>query len=168
MSRWLRYVRIGWSATCAIACVLLVVLWVRSYWWCDSTSAPMLGRSLSAISVKQHIIFSSINAQRLTNLRRLGWNSHWSFNSSKTASDYSGKTQSEVIKQIGLPPFPGFEYRPLIGGGFRAVLPHWFFVLIFLLLGIATWFPWRFSLRTLLIATTLVAITLGIIIATTR
>jgi hypothetical protein len=27
-----RKLRIAWSTTCVIACVLLLVLWVRSYW----------------------------------------------------------------------------------------------------------------------------------------
>src|SRR6185369_457567 len=35
MPRFLRYVRIAFSATCLVACVLLIVLWVRSYWTWD-------------------------------------------------------------------------------------------------------------------------------------
>ena len=31
-----RKLRIAFSATCLIACVLLIVLWVRSYWKVDS------------------------------------------------------------------------------------------------------------------------------------
>src|SRR5438132_5384486 len=31
-----RKLRIAFSATCLIACVLLIVLWVRSYWWHES------------------------------------------------------------------------------------------------------------------------------------
>ena len=30
-----RKLRIAWSVACGIACVLLIVLWVRSYWSCD-------------------------------------------------------------------------------------------------------------------------------------
>jgi hypothetical protein len=30
-----RKLRIAFSVTCLIACVLLIVLWVRSYWWSD-------------------------------------------------------------------------------------------------------------------------------------
>src|SRR6476620_2501344 len=33
-----RKLRIAFSATCLIACVLLIVLWVRSYWWYESVS----------------------------------------------------------------------------------------------------------------------------------
>ena len=37
----LKYLRVGFSATCGIACVLLVVLWVRSYQTIDVfTFAP--------------------------------------------------------------------------------------------------------------------------------
>src|SRR6478735_12770925 len=35
MPRYLRYLRILFSAFCGIACVLLIMLWVRSYWHLD-------------------------------------------------------------------------------------------------------------------------------------
>src|SRR5262245_19847836 len=38
MRRFLRYLRIAFSATCAVACVLLIVLCVRSYWIRDGVS----------------------------------------------------------------------------------------------------------------------------------
>ena len=38
MRRFLRYLRIAFSATCLIACVLLIVLWVRSYWLASGLS----------------------------------------------------------------------------------------------------------------------------------
>ena len=38
MRRFLRYLRIAFSVTCGIACVLLIVLWVRSYWTIDGVS----------------------------------------------------------------------------------------------------------------------------------
>src|SRR4051794_10959899 len=34
-----RKLRIAWSVMCLIACVLLIVLWVRSYWWADVFSS---------------------------------------------------------------------------------------------------------------------------------
>jgi hypothetical protein len=39
-----RKLRIAWSAGCAIACVLLIVLWVRSYYWdkLDTTKEPSI------------------------------------------------------------------------------------------------------------------------------
>jgi hypothetical protein len=44
------------------------------------------------------------------------------------------------------------------------VVPHWFGILPLAGLTALPWLPWRFSLRTLLIATTLVAILLGLIV----
>src|SRR4051812_44552979 len=36
MRRFLRYLRIVFSATCLVACVLLCILWARSYTWGDT------------------------------------------------------------------------------------------------------------------------------------
>src|SRR4051794_21664600 len=33
--RLLRGLRITWTAICGIACILLIGLWVRSYWWIE-------------------------------------------------------------------------------------------------------------------------------------
>ena len=43
-------------------------------------------------------------------------------------------------------------------------LPLWFTAIAPLLIAIASWLPWRFSLHTLLIATTVVAVGLGLIV----
>ncbi len=32
MRPYLRYLRIGWTGLCVLAAVLLIALWVRSYW----------------------------------------------------------------------------------------------------------------------------------------
>jgi hypothetical protein len=49
----------------------------------------------------------------------------------------------------------------------RLDVPFWFIVLISLALAAAPWLRtrWRFSLRTLLLATTLVAVVLGLVVA---
>jgi hypothetical protein len=45
---------------------------------------------------------------------------------------------------------------------FGVRIPDWFLILV-VAIGIASpWFPWTFSLRTLLIATTLIAVVLGL------
>src|SRR6476659_6189921 len=48
MSRFFRKLRIAFSATCLIACVLLIVLWVRSFEFADSAQLP-LGHSLTSV-----------------------------------------------------------------------------------------------------------------------
>ena len=49
-------------------------------------------------------------------------------------------------------------------------IPQWFPVLLFATLATAPWIRWskRFSLRTLLIATTLVAVVLGLVVYAAR
>jgi hypothetical protein len=46
------------------------------------------------------------------------------------------------------------------------VFPHWFAVALVGVIAVAPWLRWRFGLRTLLIATTLIAVGLGIVIWT--
>jgi hypothetical protein len=38
--------RIAWSVCWALACVLLIVLWVRSYWWFDDLGGHTRTRNL--------------------------------------------------------------------------------------------------------------------------
>ena len=53
--------------------------------------------------------------------------------------------------------------------GWFVIAPYWFFVAAFALIGIAFWRPpLRFSLRTLLIACTLVAFVLGVVVIAAR
>jgi len=73
--------------------------------------------------------------------------------------------------RIGSEYHTGFEDVPffmwLDDGPYRELTsPHWFSAAVFGILGTLPWLPWspQFSLRTLLIATTLVAVVLGLIV----
>ena len=59
----------------------------------------------------------------------------------------------------------GVRSQPDIAGVF---VPNKFLVLLSAIVAALPWIHWRFSLRTLLIATTLVAVALGLIIAVAR
>ena len=52
-----RKLRIAFSATCLIACVLLIVLWVRSYWWMTIVRrirlSPRIVQSIGSLDGKQ-------------------------------------------------------------------------------------------------------------------
>jgi hypothetical protein len=63
----------------------------------------------------------------------------------------------------------GFGYDPMPVVPLIRV-PYWFPVVLSLVVAVAPWLRWsrRFSLRTLLIATTLVAVVLGLIVAVLR
>ena len=45
MARFLRYLRIAFSAFCVIVAVLLIALWVRSYWIRDRITHNYVGRT---------------------------------------------------------------------------------------------------------------------------
>src|SRR4051794_26966620 len=47
--RMLRYLRIVFSAFCGLACVLLIALWVRSYYWVDAVTVPISSNRAIAI-----------------------------------------------------------------------------------------------------------------------
>jgi hypothetical protein len=56
------------------------------------------------------------------------------------------------------------------GGGVVAVTPYWFWMLVAVALGAAPWLPWskRFSLRTMLVVMTIVAVLLGAVVVVAR
>src|SRR5215210_5605896 len=144
MSRSLRYLRIAFSATCLIACVLLIVLWVRSYWWNDQLSIPLSDtRVIGTNSFSGRISFSVCAAPEAKFMWPAG------LNSEPITSDT---------------PIPSFTYGRITGIPVRTVdfvqVPYWF---VFLLAAAVGTVPWisrfkRFSLRSLLIATALIAV----------
>jgi hypothetical protein len=149
--RRLPKLRIAWSVGCGIACVLLVVLWVRSYWHMDVFvfgGAPPHGITISSLNGGVTLLYSLFRDGDVIELRLWAW------------------SQPVSIVQT-LPGFDEacarFHVRQFLGG-FEVVLPHWFVVGIVATFTSVPWLRWRFSLRTLLIATTLIAVVLGIIV----
>jgi hypothetical protein len=151
-----RKLRIAWSVVWGIATVLVVVLWVRSYFRFEgathgraadntglfivSTSGKLVYQRVTVPVVLQHSwFFDSIPAdeQRLIGQNLLNSTSFgFLFISSRT----------------------GYVY----------IVPYWFMALLFGCLGVVGRVRFHFSLRTLLIAATLVAVVLGLIVAVLR
>jgi hypothetical protein len=147
----LKYLRIAVTVLSLTACVLLVALWVRSYWRTDYAWGWV------ATNHTFHLI------------SREG---RWCF-----AVDQDDETDFD--KPIGirfgyifLPPVIEPTGRLGFGGSWfdvrhwSLIAPHWFLVLFFAAATATHWLPWynRFSLRTLLIATTMVAVGMGAIV----
>jgi hypothetical protein len=134
-----RKLRIAFSITCGIACLLFVALWVRSYWWMDSI--PLLGK-YSLTSFRGDILC----------------NKPW-------AITYSGPTPFQFPpRRYGVSTIPSAQPGLIIMEGGHA-LPYWVSIVLAVALGITAWLPHRFNLRTLLIATTVVAVVLGVVVA---
>jgi hypothetical protein len=133
-----RKLRIAWSVVCGIACVLLIVLWVRSYRVLDEAGGP--------ISTAYLISFLSTNGRLEVAI------------SAGSASEFA----SERNWGFGSYPEPTtYTYDRNYG---YMLLPYWLAILSTIGLGVVPWYASHFSLRTLLIATTLVAVVLGVVV----
>jgi hypothetical protein len=142
-----RKLRIAWSVAWGIACLLLIVLWVRSYWWIDEAAGPTPdGHALLLSSSNGALEFGrQPNTQKdwpgwtfvHTSAKFIPW--QWQRSGSRF------QWQSSAIGIYGRVPW----WFPVVCGAVFSLLP-W--------VGKA-----RFTLRTLLIATTLVAVVLRLI-----
>jgi hypothetical protein len=141
-----RNLRIAWSAFWALAAVLLIALWVRSYCRID------------IIEIRKPFPASAVGSGfgiTLIRFYREPMPSQWSIKSHSTQN----QTKMETTLGFSVASSP-FELA--------ITAPHWF---VLSSLGIIAAFgrpPWRFSLRTLLIATTLVALVLGLVVYAVR
>jgi hypothetical protein len=141
MRRFLRYLRIAFSATCPIACVLLILLWVRSYRGCDVVYwAPSTRLTMSSAS--------GVIGVSVTNT---GATPKWAWNT------------IEIMPG----PVPSWYFKS-DHNGTHLRFPHRLPIVVFAVMGVVASRPWlrklkwQFSLRTLLIATTLIAVVLGL------
>lgn len=139
MARTLRYLRIAFSVVCGILCLLLIALWVRSYWWWDNLNVGAR-HSIDSVGgqlmVEEEIAFSVPDWMASSTAELLGSYIRW------TTFVADGATSR----------------------GIGTAIPDWLLVFSTAVLAASPWLPWRFSLRTLLIATTLVAVLLGTIV----
>ena len=133
--RLLRGLRIAWTAVWGILCVLLVMLWVRSYSWIDIVPYKRLTSAKGRVYVNQ-----VLNCPE-------GIRNEWIY-------------PSGYWKM----PFDGQSVVPTGPKGFS--MPYSSFVALGLVVAAAPWIGWskRFSLRTMFIATTLIAVLLGLVV----
>jgi hypothetical protein len=142
-----RKLRITFSATCLIASVLLITLWVRSNHYIDTSCVPLLGSSQLSIRSYGGAVWLRIEQSNLS------WLEQWRVQS-KSFNDLSLLTGFEVLP-------PRATFRVQSGG---PVVPYWFLVPTLAGLAATPWLRWRFSLRTLLIGMTVVAVLLGAVV----
>lgn len=163
--RLVRALRIAWSVMWGIACVLLCVLWVRSYWHADYLRGTLKFDNLQIVSDAGRLLYTYEHGDYFGN----GFS--WLINESVDVE--SDREQLPFLAN-----WVGVDidtYTPSIKAGFCAgetvlgyaiMVPHWFAALTIGTLGALPWLRWskRFSLRTLLIATTLIAVGSGLIV----
>jgi hypothetical protein len=142
-----------------LACILLVVLWVRSYRWTDAICWEGTTRYCELASSWGSVHFDDLWVFYTINSSRLGW---------KDVSEKHTQQLIENLRSTHPHPFFGiFEFRGFDGSkNLKLSVPFWIVSIIFVSLCGLPWYCQRFSfsLRTLLIATTLVAMLLGMIV----
>jgi hypothetical protein len=163
MSRHPFYLRIAFSTTCGIACLLTCLLWVRSFWKEESldhrtfTEGRIYGISSTYGTIR---LFYGTDIH----LVKPGWSPQWRVSSQWHDNPGLTAEEKEIIRKHSS---KQFRWR-ILPSGFYVKAPYWLITLLIAASGVVPWFRWRFSLRTLLIATTLVAVVLGIIVWMTR
>jgi hypothetical protein len=155
-----RKLRIAWSVAWGILCLLLIGLWVRSYQWSEVLIIP--------VSDTLFIAFGSVQGEMTACKSRNvpGYFQHgWEIQSTPPMDRRIFDERPEAQ--------PG--YRGVFGFGFidspptfSICAPYWFFVVLLGISSTIPWLPWRFSLRTLLIVMTLVAVGLGVVLFLVR
>jgi hypothetical protein len=137
-----RKLRIAWSVAWGIIALMLCVLWVRSYWWVDTWYG-------------KHISVASYCGQLAVYLLEQP-NTNW--------KGTSLKIEGEVVQMVEVWKIRSKIFDNAGVGEFGSTIPQWCAVVLFALMAIIPWISVRrFSLRTLLIATTIVAILMGVI-----
>jgi hypothetical protein len=144
MSRYLRYFRILWTVLCGVAAVLLIVLWVRGYWITDCLRRSTPSTRYTSVSSEA----GSIQVASLPHTPVvMGW-------------DYHRRASLKApLWRCVLGEFDYISYE----SSWVVTIPFWLPAIGVLAAGVSPAIPWRFSLRTLLIATTLVAVVLGLV-----
>jgi hypothetical protein len=147
----LRRVRIAWSMVFGVLCVLLVLLWVRTKYAIDAVDGPRSNSAGFCVMSRHGGIGLLLN----------DGNPAWSYRNYPADSI----VRSEIEMQIGYKTALGFVQYAKSPGAFRIRVPYWPLVSLSVVFAAIPWLRWRYSLRTLLIATTLVAIVLGLVVA---
>ncbi len=142
-----RKLRIAWSVACGFACVLLIALWVRSYRWEDAL-VWVQGPTRNVFSVGS----------------MYGW--------VQLMYEPGGDSEEMLLPRfcrLQRPPARSLKSVPSFAltanAAFTSIrFPIWVLVLLAAAIGTTSWlrFSCRFSLLRLLIATTLVAVVLGL------
>jgi hypothetical protein len=158
----LRYLRIAFSGVCGIVCLLLIALWVRSYSFHDCLEKKTSSQLFQLRSERGRLAF---------------WHHNPSYSQIFGVGDQSiilqESSQGRTFTSNPITNFNSFlDGKGVLGIGrvdqdmsTIVFAPYWFFLLFTLTLTAIPWLPWRFSLRTLLIAMTLIAVVLGVIVA---
>lgn len=144
-----RKLRIACSAVCGIVCVLLAMLWGRSFYRSDWLHRFDKNEVQTSVGSNRGMLIGS----------RLDW----SLDPANHVAPHGWELKSSRASESHEKRWLGWTNNDML---FRVAASHWLAILLFAALAAALWMPWRFQLRTLLIATTLAAAVVAVGVAT--
>jgi hypothetical protein len=146
MSRTLRYLRIVFSCVCGIACVLLVVLWVRSY-WCSDRVQRFWPTGFYLVTPANGVLHFAYGREEIP----LTGGTYWSYDPRK-------------------PSLPHRQHTGFTSNGWQIYVPFWLMLPFVVAICLAPWVPWskRFTMRGLLLITLVIACMLGLVVMAFR
>ncbi len=147
-----RKLRIAWSIVCGVLGLLLLLLWVRSLAAEDRLTGNFSGSHRFRIYSSHGCLVYYVPGTPLPP-NTYAWQSDF-------GSEFWLQVSDPRIASI-----PRVHHHPQ---EMWISLPYWLLVGLCAVFTAAPWFRWRFSLRTLLIATTLIGVVLGLAVYAAR
>ncbi len=162
--RLYRWLRIAVSAVCLMVFALLVGLWVRSYTWLDSLQVMFIGnRTFHVQSFEGQI--TALVVWKGVDFGNFALRTGSAPGSYIRAAKARGEYDSSYFKRLAIIGVSsGKSIHNYSMTSTIAILSHRILLLIFATFAYLPWLPWstRFSLRTMLIVTALIAGLLGL------
>ena len=150
-----RKLRIAFSATCLVACVLLIVLWLHTLRYQLRGATWVFNSYYITFCTLMHWMEFEASSYEMVPLR--SWYPTATFQDNPCTPD-------QLVSASPLRRWRFLRYSGPDLSRITITVPFWFPMLMMVSRAAAPWLHWRFSLRTLLIATTLVAVVLGLIV----
>ena len=155
-----RKLRIALSVVCGILCLLFLALWVRSYHTADVFLCRISVDTTFSLGSRGGYFWVGQNDLALNPNQWTLWQQYPLRGQVFSAPNFESTQVSSLGRLVVMTRW-GSKYGEIF-------LQHWIVGLIAAALSASPWLRWRFSLRTLLIAITLVAILLGAIVVSMR
>jgi hypothetical protein len=146
-----RKLRIAWSVACGFLCLLLIALWVRSYWYVEKVLCSFSGDVFVYVGSAPGVLGCTLLDEEYVD----PWIVY-----KQPAEEWRARGGDRWLEQS----WGGFNFAHA-----NLMAPYWFWLLMPAILAAAPWL-WRsnrYSLRTLLIGITVVAAVLGLAMALT-
>jgi hypothetical protein len=151
-SRYLRYARIGWTSFWVLICVLLLVLWIRSYWRFDGCTYGFVDKRGFIVETQYgELVVEYLDVPVIGDT---WYGSHPPDRRRSLTGDTSTLT------------FAGFHFpsNNANDANWFVVLPFYFLSFLSGALAAIPWIPPRLTARQILIAMTVAAMILGLIL----